>query len=103
VRSAATRREGAYIPRLARRKSYGKTIERLEASTSKVEYRRPLMSDLISAAAYILLIAVPVACFWKRYRDRTRPELSTQEGLPSQMNRIPLDGDGVYDRPTIPR
>lgn len=28
------------------------------------------MSELSEAAAYLLLIVVPVACFWKRYDQR---------------------------------
>jgi hypothetical protein len=37
------------------------------------------VSELSSAAAYILLVVVPVACFWKRYDQRRSMRTSLEE------------------------
>lgn len=37
------------------------------------------MSELTSAAAYILLIVVPVACFWTRYDQRRSMRTSLEQ------------------------
>jgi hypothetical protein len=46
------------------------------------------VSELSSAAAYILLIVVPVACFWKRYGQRRSMRASLE-----QPNHEPFGAD----------